>query len=441
MKKIIKTAVLSASLVALTSTAFAADLTLNLYGSSAQAKFWNANTATFMTTSVANGGEGCASVVTGFADPGTNKLGITIGSSCAANNGGRVIIRYTSNKSVEGLFAAAGQNPYQTDSTVCGNDPTLRNQANDVNGNGTFSSACQKVDVAVSDVASESFTQSSAGNYNGWVTVNPAQNINLSTANIPGQNYFGASQQPIIVPFSFYANSKVGITNLNRQQALLLFSGNIPTWSLFGPGYPSKNVVVCMRHAGSGTLATLDKAIVRGDRTLVSNQEVGAANGGKALPPFVWFMQGTPDMLNCINANGNYPDTGSASYGAIGYADSDAITASYNSDGSENVSASYPNVQRLTYNGGGQGETAANFTTYGYSAVKNGIVNGGYEFWSAQEMYLNPNDQANANLVSLYNNAVAFASNPQACPGLGCYWAAATELNVTKESDTTVPHF
>ena len=434
MKKIIKTAALSASLVALASTAFASDLSLNLFGSSAQANFWNQNAVTFLTTAAGSGGEGCQSAVSGFSDPGTNKHGIVIGTNCAGNGGGRVIIRYTSNKSVEGLYAAAGLNPNGVDGATCNNDPTMRLQAYDVNSDGTtFSAQCQKVDVAVSDVASESFTQSSNGNYNGWLTVTPVQHLNLATANppIPGQNYFGTASQPIIVPFSFYANSNAGISKLNRQQALLLFSGNVATWDMFGQGFPQKNVVVCMRHAGSGTLATLDKAIMRGDRPLSTNQLTGGA-------PTVWFMQGTPDMLNCINSNGGDATGKSA---AIGYADSDAMTTGYNGDGSENLNSSYPNVQRLLYNGGGQGMTAANKTNYGYSAVKNEIINGSYEFWSAQEMYLNPNDAQNATVANLFNQAVTFAGNPQACPGLGCYWAAASEVQVTKESDSAVPHF
>lgn len=51
-------------------------------------------------------------------------------------------------------------------------------------------------------------------------------------------------------------------------------------------------------------------------------------------------------------------------------------------------------------------------------------------------------DQEPAATVDLYNKMMNYASsNPLPCPRLGCYWLTASELKVTKENCSTVPHF
>ena len=52
------------------------------------------------------------------------------------------------------------------------------------------------------------------------------------------------------------------INNLTRLQVVALFSGVVSDWSDFGVYYPAIPVTLCMRHAGSGTSATLDYAVM-----------------------------------------------------------------------------------------------------------------------------------------------------------------------------------
>lgn len=434
MKKVIKTAALSVSVIALASTAFAADLNMNIYGASAQGKFWNTYAKSFVEASVDDGGMGCTgTTIVGYADAG-KKMGITVGQTCAAAAGGKVFIRYTSNKSVEGPRAVMNLDPQENDKCLEGNptnDPT-RKQA-DWNATDGFTQKCLDVHIGASDVSSEAFTQESHGNINGTYTTTDYNEVLLGQV-IPGAE-IGTSRQPMIVPFAFFANDTLEVDHINRQQALLLMSGNIGNWSQFGDDdYPSKKVVLCMRHAGSGTHATLDKAIMRGDRKLVSSQRLAPT----AFLPAVLFHESSTNMLDCVDDNGTQP---TASAGAIGYADADGIVASYNADGTENKKTDYANVKRLRYNGGGEGMISSTYLgKYGHSPLKEGIIKGTYEFWASQWMYINADEQ-NAP-VELYEKMMDFAEATELpCPGLGCYWLTASQIDVTKEDDSTVPHF
>ncbi len=448
MKKVIKSAALGASFVALASTvAFAADLNLNIYGASAQGKFWGTEAKLFLEAPVASGGAGCTSTTVKGTAPGKSKLGITVGQTCALAGGDRIFIRYTEDKSVEGPRSVMNLDPTDVDTCVTG-DPThdgMRLQA-DWDGS-AFSAACKDVTVGASDVASESFTQESHGNINGNYDDTSFDQV-LSGQVIPGATEIGTAKQPIIVPFSFFANKELTnpVTNptlkvdhINRQQAMLLFSGNVYNYNQFGPGFPNKKVVLCMRHAGSGTHATLDKAILRGDRSLPTEQALSVPPPVKA--PGVMFHESSSDLMKCVQNNGDYSLTNA---GAIGYADSDKPVGTITAAGLETMSSSYNNVVRLGYNGGGEGMTEANKTAYGYSALKNEIINGSYEFWASQWMYIDAR-QETAETVNLFNKMMDYAAGKVlTCDGtnnLGCYWLTASQLKAKRELDTTAPHF
>lgn len=438
MKKVLKAAAIGASVLALAGTASAAELNMNIYGASAQGTFWNDYAEVFLTKPVANGGMGCASAVKGYNDSG-KKLGMTVGINCAGNGGDNINIRYTSNKSVEGPRAVMKLDPQDNDTCITGNptNDNLRKQATWLGGT-SFGNACQVVHVGSSDVASESFIQESHGAKNGNFDTTQYDEV-LAGQVIPGAAEIGTARQPIVVPFSFFANTSLAVDHINRQQALLLFSGNVWNWNQFGPGYPNKKVALCMRHAGSGTHSTLDMTIMRGDRSLVTQTARNVPAPVKTAG--VMFHESSGNMIDCIQQNGGYS---TATVGAIGYADADAIVASIAADGSEVKKPTATNIKRLSYNGGGEGMNAG----YTVSALKNEIINGSYEFWATQWLYINKADHDTAT-NNLYDAMMNFAStNPLTCANggtgstaRGCYWVTANDLKVTKELDSSIPRF
>ena len=446
MKKVIKATLMGASVLALASTAFAADINVNIYGASAQNKFWNDYAEVFLTSPA---GMGCDTAEKGFS-VNSSKRGITVGHNCSENGGDDVYIRYTANKSVEGPRAVMNLDPQENDSCITGapsaDGERLMADWTDTNANGVMEAteigdSCMDIQVGASDVASEAFTQESHGWENGTYDMTQFDEI-LNPATIPGVAEIGTAYQPIIVPFSFFANTSLNVDHINRQQAVLLMSGNVYNWNQFGSDYPNKKVVVCMRHAGSGTHATLDKAVMREDRLLPTNQKVN-------VPPFVrspsiMFHTSSSNLMDCVDDNGGYATTGA---GAIGYADSDKAIDYLTTGGDEIVDDRYINTKRLAYNGGGEGMTAANFADYGYSALKNEIINGSYEFWAAQWIYIDQSqeDQSTIDTVAAMMSFAADSANMVCDPanGLerGCYWSAGSELNVIKDDDSTVPYF
>jgi ABC-type phosphate transport system substrate-binding protein len=444
MKKVLKVAALGASIVALASAASAADLNMNIYGASAQGKFWKAEAKTFLETPFLNGGAGCTGATVVGQAPGNSKLGITVGQNCELAGGDKVFIRYTENKSVEGPRAVMNLDPQEVDNCITG-QPTNDGQRSQAHWDGSaFSAQCLDVHVGASDVASESFTQESHGYLNGKYNSTQFDEV-LAGQVIPGAADIGRAEQPIIVPFSFFANSKLPVDGINRQQALLLFSGNINNWNQFGSayvpaGFTNSRVVLCMRHAGSGTHATLDKAIMRGDRLLSSQQSV--SNSIVAASPKILFHESSSDLMKCVNENGTYLPTTTIEVAAIGYADTDKPVSSLDASGNEVFS--YPNVKRLKYNGGGEGMTPANMTAFGYSGQKNEIINGINEFWSSQWMYIKQGQESETTM-GLFDKMMAFASSKvlpcTAANTTGCYWLTKGQLKAKKETDTTVPHF
>lgn len=431
MKKIIKASVFCATVLTLASSAQALDL--NMFGASAEVAFWNEAAPQFLAASVADGGMGCTSVVHGSYD---SNNGIARGFNCAGapdSTDTTITIRYTANKSVEGPRAVMGMDPNNLDSCSdnAGMDDHYRLMANITDDGATTSMGCNRVNLGASDVASESFTQQSSGNKNGIYDTTPFADA-LDPATIPGADTPGMVHwNPIVVPFSFFANKELTATdNLSRLQAVLLMSGNVGNWSQFG--YPAKKVLLCMRHAGSGTHATLDRAVMRGDRKLPIAQATPPAF---VNAPTIYFHTSTSGLLKCVQDNANLE--GSAI--AVGYADSDALVSSVAADGSEVLNSAYSNVKRLTYNGIGQGMSAG----LTVAPIKTQIANGQYSFWSSQWIYMNPTQLLNANEQTAADTMMAYASDPAHLPQATkkYYWLAKNELNVQKENDAVLPHF
>lgn len=118
------------------------------------------------------------------------------------------------------------------------------------------------------------------------------------------------------------------IDNLTRLQAVALYSNHIADWSDFGTSFwPAHPVTLCLRHAGSGTTATLDQGIMEmnGYGTQLVGSEARTTGG---VAPYVYFNDQTGDMKNCLNwahgdAVGGDALPAAAKDGAVGYMDSD----------------------------------------------------------------------------------------------------------------------
>lgn len=395
LRKTVKALVASAGLLTIVGAASGADVSINIYGASAQYTFWNAAATTFLEN------EGCTDVVK--AEDESGKHGITRGT-CGSDT---VYIRYSSKASYDGIYSCKGEVPPSGQPTCEGDGSRYRELADGVDfGTGMVTSlGCKEVTIGASDVAGGTFGQQSQGllkGCNGGSTT--VESRSIPSIDTTGMTYY----RPIIVPFGFFANTAVGenVTNLTRLQALMLFSGKAFYWSDFGPDYPNKDTIICLRHAGSGTHATLAAAVMRNDYPLAKEQDC----------PYISFNDGSSDMMKCINTNGGESTDNAA---AVGYADADAIAGS--------SASKYPNVKALDYQGS--------------PALRANIQNGVYDFWSAQWLYeCDPTNTTTHAWVLALNE---FASNDAnlEITGKDDYWCAQSSMNVDKANDFAMPSF
>ncbi len=348
-KNIIMVAVAALALFAVAGTS-SAQITsdINVYGASAQFIVWRDNAAAFMAS------QGCTDIASaqlyvGGAPDGRNA--ITRGTC-----GGTVRYFRTSAKaSYDGILAIQGNttNPFRV--TEC-TSPFQRRMIDEATCNwatGQCSATrCMNVTVGASDVPVQCFTQESHGNLRGplggsWT------DRNFKTNPI---SWTGAEPcKPMAVPFAFFVNksvTKLGntITNITKDNAELIFSGQIQDWSDMvdsdGTSYDAKPIAVCMRHAGSGTQAAIDGYL---ESPMITVQD-------SASTYKYYFNDGSTDMMRCVNGSGSWSGAG-----AIGYADADQILTSY------------PNTTQIALNG--------------VVASAGAIAGGNYNFYSLQHLY------------------------------------------------------
>jgi hypothetical protein len=431
-KKFMKTLMVGAAVLAMAAPASAATVDINLYGASAQYLLWTDFADDFLKATTANGGAGCtaATVWQGSenTDPVKGKHGVTVGSSCSLAGGSDIIMRYSSKASYDGLCALKGSNAaYCTPSGASGTNPacadTLKERkmidetsctgtgaykvcSNPDATTGTVVRKCADITLGCSDVAGSTFAQTS-----------PKRSI-PSGIDMSGYTLYN----PLVVPFAFFVNADVQkcdnwphgytscqgnwatITNIPRVMAVNIFSGRTQYWTDFGQDYRGTGdhrITACMRDAGSGTHATLDFAVMRGNgwgRTLwTTNSSTG---------PYIVWNDGSSNMMTCL-----------ATSGAIGYADADQ---------SETAS-----IKRLKY----QGEDASRIS----------IRNGRYVFWSRQYIYEDANEPSYNLKHPVVAALMAFANNPDNIPGSGTqpvtgkalYWASDTEMRYMKGNDNS----
>jgi hypothetical protein len=453
---IMATAAGAALLSAAAMPAQAATREFNIYGASAQYTFWSALAKPFLES------KHC-SVGTDYATSADGKYAFTRGTNCTDYGNDTVIIRYSSKASYDGIFAVRGLGQdaigLLSDPDGCagqtgvpsGQENYYRKMANegDVTGNRVNSTKCVRVTVGASDVAGRSFTQYSYGDKTGPLNSGTIYERYYQepdgTAGIDTDSPYNLEvRRPIVVPFGFFVNNGVtvrrctgttggaydgeqctvsgsttygcggsgtcapGVTldNMTREMAVMIFSGQANNWTDFGAGFSNLPVVACLRHAGSGTHATLDYSVVSGNGwgTSLATEE-------NSSNPTIWFNDTSTDEMNCVKGSGTW--TGS---GAVGYADADQATGTTST--------------AMKYNG-----------LYG---TRTNIRNGMYDFWSAQWLYYNPAHPSNTILHPIYVDLSDYAGNPANLTttnlsGKAKYWATASEMKYSKATDQAYP--
>lgn len=419
VKKLIATVLVGASLLVFAGIASATmdtpDMEINVYGASAQYTFWNSLAPNFIKAQ-----SGCSGAAPSVATNGTTNT-VTF----ATCGGHTYHVRVSNKASFDGVYSLLGNDTYatagataekcsSTDVGYPGTAAAAKYYRKLAQSDGTL--ACEKIMVGASDVAGESFDQISWGSQHGPADAGGTNQItrnigSINTATLPHAN-------PFVVPFSFYVNNTVkegGVTidNLTRLQAVLLFSGEIMNWNQFGVSFANQPTTICLRHAGSGTHATLDYAVVRGNGwggTLVQNENRidDPANYDPGTPT-IFFNDTTGDEEYCVNTQA----------GAVGYFDADKANATTHLI----IASGYPNILQVAY----QGEYAS----------ADGIQHGRYDFFTNEWAYKDPSLSGGA--LTLVNNFLAYAAG-NIPSSESSYWVDQTQMKFNKATDQQYPH-
>ena len=431
-KNLVKGALIGAAALTLAAPAAqAADITVNLFGASAQYEFWTSAAPAYLDSVCTGAVQHAKGTLTG--PDGARDTGVAKSTSCGSDN---LTITYTTFSSINGIKAVANAAAYDGCATGWAQvaNPATASYTTYPAAAGTVTSlVCADIHIGASDVAGETFGQESHGQLLG---PNGGGYVNYTADPVDTGLYNLKNCRPINVPFAFFAHKDTVIfhewdlvndtfwgpyypwwevetvasqTDLTRLMATAIFGGQVNNWDDFG--YPAQQLTVCLRHAGSGTHATLDAEVLRGDANLLKD-EVLPTNPLVALglSPVVYFNKGSSDMMKCIR---------NAGAGAIGYADADKNGGNWNG-----TQGSYGTVWRLEYGGA--------------DAIAYSLINGVYDFWSAQWLYYR-----NAETTAIKNRITAlcnFAANANNMPDTRrAFWTTEGEMKVTKADDFTWP--
>ncbi|MEW6219716.1 MAG: hypothetical protein AB1634_09330 [Thermodesulfobacteriota bacterium] len=188
------------------------------------------------------------------------------------------------------------------------------------------------------------------------------------------------------------------LQNLSRLMATMIFSGQAWYWSDFGGWFTSDPIVVCMRHAGSGTHAALYWTVMYGNWGAFPYTTESAGD------PTVWFNDGSTDEMKCINTL----------TGAIGYADADQLEGTSN----------YANTHALKYQCVEPRRTT----------IRNGL----YDFWTTQWTYASASEPPAIEQVMADLMAFASSSVPAS---KAKYWATGDEMVYMRASEEVFPGY
>ncbi len=435
MKKTMIALVAGAVGLAMTA-AVASAVDVNINGASAEFTYWTAVAPLYLAAKTSAGGAGCTGTPVVKQASSSQYLVTATGCSLVSDT---ITIRVASTNSLDGIQSALNQGG---DANCTGRQRTMVKDT-------TGALSCQSVTLGASDVGGAAFGQTTTGNVNG-----PDDGLGIKT----GYTTYVASPvtipstvdtyQPIVVPFGFYLHSDVKVRTcsagsgttaaptiyvgqqctqnsdcgttggtcqaaapvqgISRLMAVQIFGGQVFNWTDFGAGYSaSAPITVCMRHAGSGTLATLQWGVMR-DASWGSNMLTTQMYPGvPGVQPETWFNNGTGTMMDCVNTRP----------GAIGYADADRLAT---------------NPMTNVY-----GPIAYN----GFLPTRVNIRNGVYDdFWAAQHIYHDQAEPSYNATKPVVDSLMAYAGTPANMPsGKAPYWATQAELVYPKATDDVYP--
>jgi len=443
MKKIkVTTLAAATALVAMAGMAQAAPLEYNIFGASAQFDYWKAAAPNFLSQKL-----GCTAG-TMFS---TGKHGFIKGTNCTSTLvpidpvDGKRNIDFRVSGIASGEFVAVGGGTTENPDIVCANSFERKMKAN---ADSSTDLVCKKAHLGASDLGPQSFTQSSSGALHG------PQGGALYTPSYPGginTAVLGISKagDAFAVPFGLFVNSAVTarhcsagtnvgdicsadtecgtggvcnttpttINNLSRLQTAMIFSGQVASWADFGPAYSDKQVVACIRHAGSGTAATFDNMVMTAGATgwgaaLYPEELVAAPEDGM---PTIWYNESTDDTMYCVNGATSATNLGDATIAAVGYADADKGLSSW------------PNVKRIKFNGNWASATN----------VKQGV----YDWYSIATLWSHPSNTAqNAITNNATNGLIPFVKKAVNIPSSkAAYWVATESMMFKRGNDQAYP--
>jgi hypothetical protein len=360
------------SLMALAAgSALAADI--NIWGASAQFNFWKNNGEAYLTS------RGC----TGIQHAINGSKDYIIKATC---DGSTVYMRSSSKASYDGCYAMSGASSTESGRvTTCDasgdsssyfkrpflDETTCSWGTKAAPGLCSATKKCATVTVGASDTACSAFTQKSSGQLQGPLGGGRIDRImNVAEPNVD-------KCTPMIVPFAFFVNNTVTkggttINSISYDNLQLIFSGNIFDWSELhdadNVAYDAKTLVACMRHAGSGTQASLEAYLMASPNCSKNNFLWWSESVGG---PDIYFNDGSSDMMKCVNGFNGWPGTG-----AIGYADADQVVG---------AGTPYANTSRIKLNG--VPSVISPVPVPGFDNMKAALVNGQYNFYGAQHLY------------------------------------------------------
>jgi hypothetical protein len=239
---------------------------------------------------------------------------------------------------------------------------------------------------------------------------------------------------------------RMPIDNISRLMATMIFSpGNATYWQDFGKWFdgdcdlstPLDPIYPCLRHAGSGTHATM-RIMMRGNGWGPTPTPIHLSQ----VAPYVNFNDGSTDALKCvagasIAASGtgwsNPAAPNGRNIGAIGYADCDILMGTpFAVPTATNVRYPFENVHALKLDG--------------VECKSAKVRNGEYPFYSVEYMYYdtdNPNKLEIEDLAAFAGNPLNYEQvlfvMPNSSGNEGDFWAGYNEMRFRKSTDTAWP--
>jgi ABC-type phosphate transport system substrate-binding protein len=456
----------------------AAAYELNLWGASAQFQLYTQSANNFLT----NAPNDCPAANIVQTSNGSS-LSITTGTGCTGTNGSTVTLRVSSKASYDGVLALQGEawsgdktNASEGTTYFCNPGTAVDPNASNVGiypascnpgvagdscdyyyrvmyKDTTGALGCKRVHLALADADPASLNENSPLRYFPNGVSYPA-----------GFNHYN----PLVVPFGFYVNTDVTesvcsggvndgqdcnqsdttatctsgtncdcpggtceapaqLKNITRLQAFQIYTLQVSNWSDFGGGYVNIPITVCMRDAGSGSLATMDYGLFRSNGKFI-DPTVGLPT--TTLPGIIW-NDGTGAEVSCVNANP----------GAFGFADAD-----------------YALSMDPLWTALGKAEPATYATTYplkldGVAPSRRSIRNGVYDnFWSIEWVLENPNNPDYTSGIASHamvtnsnsNGLIDQVSNPTIISATDRkdFWASMCEMKYMKlDPNTSQPSY